>query len=148
MAPHTRRRHYACLVILVDASSRRPEYVRHATLLHRSTVGNSVMDCIDYLNNAIFVPSCLEHLVASINVYHETCPDCPFRWKNMFLICIVDEKNSLFEACWRCHYDNMVLVLAQAQRRSYEQYWFHKKLEGGKKEINRKIYSAQRDWVD
>ena len=91
MAPRTRRRHYACWVILVDASSHRPEYVRHATLLHRSTVGNSVMDCIDYLNNAIFVPSCLEHLVASINVYHETFPDYPFRWKNMFLLCIADK---------------------------------------------------------
>ena len=90
MAPQTRRRHYTCWVILVDGSSCRPEYVRYAILLHRSTVGNYVMDCIGSLKNAIFVPSYLEHLVASIYFFHETCPDYPFCWKNMFLLCIVD----------------------------------------------------------
>ena len=90
MAPQTRRRHYACWVIVVDRSSCRPKYVRYANLLHRSTVGNYVMDCMRSLSNAIFVPGYLENLVASINFYHETCPDYPFRWKNLFLLCIAD----------------------------------------------------------
>lgn len=47
------------------------------------------MDCILYLKNTMFVPSCLGHLVAIINFYEENRPDDLFGWKNMFLLCIV-----------------------------------------------------------
>ena len=90
MAPQTRRRHYACWVIVVDRSLCRTKYVRYANLLHRSTLGNYVMYCMCSLSNAIFVPGYLEHLVDDINFFHKTCPDYPFRWKNLFLLCIAD----------------------------------------------------------
>ena len=48
------------------------------------------MDSIALLNNATFIPSSLELLMRIIHFYHETCPEYPFRWENMFLLCIVD----------------------------------------------------------
>ena len=90
MALSTRRRHYESWVILVDERRCRPEYQWHATLLHRSIIGNSVMDSITLLKNAIIPPSSLESFMRSLHLYHESCPEYPYRWKNTFLLCIAD----------------------------------------------------------
>ena len=63
----------------------------HAILLHRSIIGNSGMDAITLLNNATLIHSSLESLMRSIHFNHKECPEYPFRWKNMFLLCIVDK---------------------------------------------------------
>ena len=86
----TRTTTYAQWVIVVDGRTCKPEYLRYATLLNRCTVGNASMEAICELRNATTVPSYLDHLTRSINYYHESCPDYPFRWKNMFLLCIAD----------------------------------------------------------
>ena len=90
MAPSTRQRHYESWVILVDDRICRPEYLRHATLLHRSIIGNSLMDSITLLKNAIIPPSSLDSFMRSLHLYHESCPEYPYRWKNLFLLCIAD----------------------------------------------------------
>ena len=90
MAPSTRRRHYASWAIIVDKKASKPEYLCYATLINRCTVGNLIMDSISHLENATFVPSHLNSITRSMNFYHETCPDFPFRWKNMFLLIIAD----------------------------------------------------------
>ena len=90
MAPSTRRRHYASWVIVIDKKASRPEYLRYATLIHRCTVGNLIMDSIAHLENATFVPSYLNSIARSINFYHDTSRDFPFRWKNTFLLVLAD----------------------------------------------------------
>ena len=90
MAPTTRRRNYVSWVIVVDAKASKPEYHRYSTLIHCCTVGNLIMDSIVHLKNANFFPTSLDNLTRSIHFYHETFPDFPFWWKNMFLLIIAD----------------------------------------------------------
>ena len=90
MAPATRQRNYVSWVIVVDAKASKPEYHRYATLIHRCTFGNLIMDSIAHLENATFVPTSLDNLMRSIHFYHETCPYLLFWWKNMFLLIIAD----------------------------------------------------------
>ena len=90
MAPLRRSATYAQWVIVVDGRACKPEYLRYATLLHWCTVGNTIIDLICQLKNATTIPSYLDNLTQSINFYHESCPDYPFRWRNMFLLCIAD----------------------------------------------------------
>ena len=90
MSPSTRTTKYAQWVIIVERTECKPDYLRYATLLHRSSVGNAIMGLICHLNNATIVPSHLDNFTRSIKFYHETCPDYPFRWRNMFLLCIAD----------------------------------------------------------
>ena len=90
MAPATRRRNYVSWVIAVDTKASKPKYQWCATLIHRCTVGNLIMDSIVHLENATFVPTSLNNLMRSIHFYHETCPDFPFWWKSRFLLIITD----------------------------------------------------------